>query len=54
MKEEEPPQWRHNQQLNFDGARHHLTLLAQALQQAIDSEKERLRHMMGVRDQYKK
>ena len=48
------PRWKHDQELNFEGARGHLRLLAGALQTAIASEKERLSHMMGVRDSYKK
>ena len=49
-----PPKWKHDQEMNFEGARTHLKLLAGALQTAIDAEKLRLSHMYGVRDSYKK
>jgi hypothetical protein len=53
-KEEKKPSWKHDQELNFNGARNHLQTLATVLQKAIEMEKAKLANLVGVRDSYKK
>lgn len=46
--------WKHDQEINFSGARKSLEFLASTLQKTISLEKDRLSHMMGIINSYKK
>ena len=46
--------WNHDQELNFSGVRQQLSVLASALQKAIEIEKKRLAQTVGARNSYKK
>ena len=46
--------WNHDQELNFSGIKQQLSVLASALQKAIEVEKKRLSQTIEVRNSYKK
>ncbi len=50
----DPPTWKHDEDLGFDGAKSQLNLLAVALKTVIDAEKRKLDQMLRTRNLYKK